>query len=731
MSKKYLIIISLLTLVPLGLIAQTSDSVNVGLEVAPDNDPGGGGGGETLIGGWVYEDADANGSKGSSEGWLAGWTINLYKDGTIVRTLQSSDEKGLFYFLDLDPGIYQVCEDLIDPDEWVQTDPNATGGSSWRAGDRVLCPNGTWGYETEIEDGEEAYSFTFGNFGGAIGGVPNVINFTATPATTVINLNWQNPNYLPLQAVRIVRLIGGVPADPNDGELVYEGTGESAVDSNVVPGVTYTYAAFVRNTSNQYSSGAIASAMISVGDDEDPPECETEPCDDLPPGDDNVFDNYPTAIDNSLPSPTLIFIQPSHGAQSLSASGSVEIDGAEELTVFLPVGAVPEGLKTIGLTLFAPNSNRSFSFILRLNDERTGYTATLAPLGESGRYNFTLHIINYKNQQIQRVNGTLVVSASIGQLPIPEGLDNVAVGLGVAVGLTQLLLVATQAKSLTDIYLIILRALSALFGYTGLKRRYQPWGTVYDAITKRPIDPAVVTLMQGDKEVSTAITDIDGRYGFFLPPGNYHLKAGKTHYLFPSKILAGQESDPLYNNLYFGQAITTEKAGEIVARNIPLDPIDFDWNEFVKNKGQYFKLATRRRRVQAIIFNGLYLLGFVIAVFHTLTSPSTTDFVILAAYLAIYAGQKFWKYRYPVLSLKRQGGEPLSYSVIKVFLAGLNQEVKRVITNELGQFYLLLRPGEYYFVIEEKLPDASYREVHRSSPQVLKTGVLQKDLIIP
>jgi hypothetical protein len=54
----------------------------------------------------------------------------------------------------------------------------------------------------------------------------------------------------------------------------------------------------------------------------------------------------------------------------------------------------------------------------------------------------------------------------------------------------------------------------------GLKKKAPPWGVVYDSVTKRPLDPAYVVLknLQG-KQIASAITDLDGRYGFLVEPG--------------------------------------------------------------------------------------------------------------------------------------------------------------------------------------------------------------------
>jgi len=131
-------------------------------------------------------------------------------------------------------------------------------------------------------------------------GVPNVLNFVATPTETEIVLTWDNPPYADLAAVRIVRRTNSIPLNPGDGELIYDGTGEIITDYNVTKYNTYFYVAFVRSTAGQYSSGALASASLILSPDDPPPPPSPPPPppppplpppgDPLPP---DVFDPFP------------------------------------------------------------------------------------------------------------------------------------------------------------------------------------------------------------------------------------------------------------------------------------------------------------------------------------------------------------------------------------------------------------------------------------------------------
>ena len=125
------------------------------------------------------------------------------------------------------------------------------------------------------------------------------------------------------------------------------------------------------------------------------------------------------------------------------------------------------------------------------------------------------------------------------------------------VGIVAALLPLLFAASPSGVVFLPFQIWSLFFGR---KKTKHPWGTVYDSVTKRPLDPAYVVISKyippvvgagltdtavavsplatAEEKVGESITDIDGRYGFLVPGGSYVLTAGKTHYVFPSTKLA-------------------------------------------------------------------------------------------------------------------------------------------------------------------------------------------------
>ena len=90
----------------------------------------------------------------------------------------------------------------------------------------------------------------------------NVLLFKAYPYQGGIGLEWKSPSDPDLSGVRIVRNQYRYPRDPRDGKIIYESDGDFFLDTDVITNLYYNYAAFARDTAGNYSSGALARAII-------------------------------------------------------------------------------------------------------------------------------------------------------------------------------------------------------------------------------------------------------------------------------------------------------------------------------------------------------------------------------------------------------------------------------------------------------------------------------------
>ncbi len=587
--------------------------------------------------------------------------------------------------------------------------------------------------------------------------IPNVTGFATSFADPNVHLTWQNPSFATFSGVRIVRGTGTIPTSPTDGNLIYDGSGTQVTDSDVIPDTQYYYVAFVRNASDIYSSGSLTSIRTPATNEELPPDDQLPPDENPPPGtepDNPLVDNAPGGRNDpfaSLPSITptdpitqlinlgdFIFYQPGERQQFFAGNQDISVLGLKPLSVLISSGKLPEALKIIGLTIINPATNKPLgTYLLKATADGRNYTASLGNAFPNGIYPLFISIINYKDQTMKRLAGRLVVSNGLLATPIAKTiavaqqvLSPVVVTVGLASGVAQGLVLVDRVSSVYDLYLIFLHGWALLLRALGLRRKVTPWGVVYDSVTKRPLDPAYVIIRKNGEDTGTAITDLDGRYGFFLPANTYDIIANKTHYQFPSKKLVGRDRDELYSNLYFGESFTTQE-GELVNRNIPLDPIAFDWNEFAKQSRGFFILHSRRQTRRRRIFNTLYVIGFAIGLYNFIFHPGKLSIVVFALYLITFLA-RYIKYKTTqrALTVKRQTGEPVPFAIIRAFIPDVNQEIKSVVADTYGRFFLLTPPGRYYITVEEKLPDETYKKIYQSPPIDLKNGVLTNDLVV-
>lgn len=286
--------------------------------------------------------------------------------------------------------------------------------------------------------------------------------------------------------------------------------------------------------------------------------------------------------------------------------------------------------------------------------------------------------------------------------------------------------------SLADIAMSLIRLWTFLPIFFGFKKRQYPWGTVYDSVTKQPIDPAYVILtdMQGN-EVATSITDIDGRYGFSVAAGTYKIVANKTNYEFPSKKLAGRSGDELYDNLYFGDTIVVKSDSDVIIKNIPLDQLNFDWNEFAKNEQKRLSYYRHSDVIIARVSNFLFWLGFFVATIALFASDTTYNGIIFVLYIIMFV------IRHHSPQFKAKGSisealtdQPSSFAILHVLSAGTGQEITHKVADRLGNYYCLVPNGSYNIVIDRKNADGGYTKIPLVQPVTVKKGYLKESFKI-
>lgn len=230
----------------------------------------------------------------------------------------------------------------------------------------------------------------------------------------------------------------------------------------------------------------------------------------------------------------------------------------------------------------------------------------------------------------------------------------------------------------------IIPLLAALFW----SRPKKPWGVVYDSATKQPIDPAIITLTNSRGEERTTLSDFYGRYQFIVEPGTYELIVKKVHYLFPSKLLNGRKDDGVYEDLYFGGAITINDA-DAITYNIPLDPVAPDWNQIQKRRSE--QAALRQQ-----VWQWLFWIGLAWSIVMCSLSASLLNIVVLGMYVVLLLLRWLQRLRSPWGTVYDQHGQPIAGAAVSLTNVN-NPLVKRppVVTNSNGRYAFLVEKGSY------------------------------------
>lgn len=268
---------------------------------------------------------------------------------------------------------------------------------------------------------------------------------------------------------------------------------------------------------------------------------------------------------------------------------------------------------------------------------------------------------------------------------------------------------------LTRVVLFFHKILNLTFVFLGLRKPRKFWGVVYDSVEKKPLDPVMVKLVSADglQEVQNCITDISGRYGFLVEPGTYKILAQKTHYRFPSQ-LSSSPSDGFYDDLYRGELFNLVGESEVVAPNIPMDPINFDWNQEAKDSyiKKYPYLKNFVTQFTSVIFWFLFMFSFawiLVSYLNKLTFNRVTFFILIIFLVSfsLYLLEKTVSQPRLWGRVKLAGTlKPIAGAFLELRNPSLpNLVLAKTVTRSDGKFFLRLNPGFYKIFI--KLPVGS------------------------
>ncbi|MGE5392643.1 MAG: hypothetical protein ACM3NH_02770, partial [Candidatus Saccharibacteria bacterium] len=320
--------------------------------------------------------------------------------------------------------------------------------------------------------------------------------------------------------------------------------------------------------------------------------------------------------------------------------------------------------------------------------------------------------MNASERMADRIPGgktTVDIAAAMGALGIPVITSAPVMATSSAIGLYEFLL-------------ILFRSFREFLGFIGLRKKRRFWGTAYDSMSKQPLDPVVVRLIDAktDKVIETAITDLLGRFGFLPHQGEVKLTAAKKGYLFPTVRIQG-DKDEIYENLYRGEILKVNES-EVVAPNIPMDPLAFDWNQ--QAKMSLIKFHPRWEWFVSKISDILFAFGFLLVLFGVLSGPNAWNLTLAFLYLLVLSIRFFLpKHRLygRVMSKDNHALENIS---LEIFHPGLTQVVlTKSLVSKSGRFFLKANPGKYLLRVKQ-----NENTLGESTIEIGQDGVLNQDL---
>ncbi len=265
---------------------------------------------------------------------------------------------------------------------------------------------------------------------------------------------------------------------------------------------------------------------------------------------------------------------------------------------------------------------------------------------------------------------------------------------------TPVAVVATVATTATAVSTFsLLNYLRFLFTQPLLlinRRKRKKWGMIYNALSKQPIELAIVRLLQAKANVvvQTRITDAQGRFAFQVPPGEYRIQVAKPNFVYPSVFLKDAHEDGEWLDVYHGETITVREETALTP-NIPIDPnvkevppAQIIWKE-------------RLRKLQTVVGTG----GLVVSIVACVIAPSVLMGVFVLAQFGTYG--LFRRLAIPKkptdwgIAYDDKTKKPLEKTIIRIFDKKFNKLLETQITNQKGKYGFFAAKGLYYVTAEK------------------------------
>ena len=238
------------------------------------------------------------------------------------------------------------------------------------------------------------------------------------------------------------------------------------------------------------------------------------------------------------------------------------------------------------------------------------------------------------------------------------------------------------------------------------RRKRKGYGTVYHAISRTPVDLAVVRLFliedkanpsQG-RLVKSRVTDKQGRFFFLVQPGTYRLTVTKAGFRFPSEYLNGVKDDGIFLDVYHGEFIEVTEKDAVITPNIPLDPAQV--TEIEKPKRVVWQ--GRLRLLQHFIAVSGVIVSVAVVIIRPTVLAAMMVFVQILVYLLARRLAKPRKPKSWGIVYDTETKRPIANVVARIFEPRYNKLLDTQMTDSKGRYAFMLGPSEYFAVFEKE-----------------------------
>jgi cysteine-rich repeat protein len=246
------------------------------------------------------------------------------------------------------------------------------------------------------------------------------------------------------------------------------------------------------------------------------------------------------------------------------------------------------------------------------------------------------------------------------------------------------------------------------------RRRRSKWGTVYNSLTKQPIDLAIIRLYRksDNRLIQSRVTDKLGRFLILAEPGTYYLTVTKPKFNFPSDYLKNKKEDVKFLDLYHGETVEVTEHKANITVNVPLDPIE-DARPVKKIIYQYYL----RKLQYAAAFSSVPL-----ATISLIISPNRFTFSLLIFHVLLFILFRRLSYQRPPKSwgiiYDQDNKTPLARAITRIYDRQYNKLLETRITDNKGRYSFLVNNNVYYVTSEK----AGYRPERTGDIDLVTTG---------